>query len=249
MSEATRSSLLFLSVEIPSLALNLAALPTQDEPPNFAMTIFRLLPSILALATLVAATPAHAQKIAVIDMQECINQYHKTKTEIDKINEEAKTKTAPLDQIKQDMDNLANKLKPLEAKIQDTSLSMEVRKGAQAEAQALFAELGAKRKALEEQSSKLQAELYKMRQTMELTLVAEIRAVITKVAAAQAIDLVYDSSFLPKSNKAIVYIGPTVLDLTKNVVGTLNEGQPAPSPDSAPTASPPAAPKSAPAVP
>lgn len=207
------------------------------------MTLSRFLLPLCALAVFCAAGSAYAQKIAVIDMQECINQFPKTKSEIDKINAEAKTKTGPLDQIKQDMDNLATKLKPLEARIQDSAVSMDKRKAAQAEAQALFNELNAKRKTLEESGGKLQAELYQMRQQMELTLVAEIKDIVGKVAAAQAIDLVYDSSFLPKSNKAIVYIGPNVVNLTEAVIAELKAISPtAPAPDAAPEA---AAPKKA----
>ncbi|MEQ1839282.1 MAG: hypothetical protein ABL994_02635, partial [Verrucomicrobiales bacterium] len=65
------------------------------------------------------------------------------------------------------------------------------------------------------------------------------------IVEAQGLDLVFDKSFLPKANKAILYTSSNVKDLTVEIVKTLNAGAPA---GSAPAASP-AADAPAPAAP
>jgi Skp family chaperone for outer membrane proteins len=67
------------------------------------------------------------------------------------------------------------------------------------------------------------------RQEMEATLVEEIKKTVDTIVQAQGLDLVFDKSFLPKANKAILYTSANVKDLTVEVVSTLNAGAPASS--------------------
>jgi Skp family chaperone for outer membrane proteins len=62
---------------------------------------------------------------------------------------------------------------------------------------------------------------------MEATLVEEIKKTVDTIVEAQGLDLVFDKSFLPKANKAILYTSSKVKDLTAEVVSTLNAGAPA----------------------
>ena len=54
-------------------------------------------------------------------------------------------------------------------------------------------------------------------------------ALLRDFAGAQGLDLVFDKSFLPKANKAILYTSPNVKDLTSEVIASLNAGAPASS--------------------
>ena len=65
------------------------------------------------------------------------------------------------------------------------------------------------------------------RQEMEATLVDEIKKTVDGIVQAQGLDLVFDKSFLPKANKAILYTSAKVMDLTTDVIAALNAGAPA----------------------
>jgi len=50
---------------------------------------------------------------------------------------------------------------------------------------------------------------------------------LNTLVQAQGLDLIFDKSFLPKANKAILYTSEKVKDLTGEVVASLNAGAPA----------------------
>ena len=58
-------------------------------------------------------------------------------------------------------------------------------------------------------------------------LVDEIKKTVDGIVQAQGLDLVFDKSFLPKANKAILYTSANVKDLTADVIAALNAGAPA----------------------
>jgi Skp family chaperone for outer membrane proteins len=62
------------------------------------------------------------------------------------------------------------------------------------------------------------------RSDMEATLVGEIKEAVNAIVETQGHDLVFDKSFLPKANKAILYTSSNVVDLTDEVVAALNTG-------------------------
>ncbi len=64
------------------------------------------------------------------------------------------------------------------------------------------------------------------RSEMEATLVGEIKTTVDSIVQAQGLDLIFDKSFLPKANKAILYTSEKVKDLTDEVVAALNAGAP-----------------------
>jgi Skp family chaperone for outer membrane proteins len=56
--------------------------------------------------------------------------------------------------------------------------------------------------------------------------VGEIKDAVNAIVEAEGHDLVFDKSFLPKANKAILYTSENVVDLTEGVVSALNAGAP-----------------------
>lgn len=199
---------------------------------------------LIALSTLLLSltgTDVSGQelKIAVVDMQEALNQYYKTEIQVKQINELADEKRKNLDERQAAYQQMTTQMSELDVVYRDTSLAEAKRKEAMEKLQALFEERNAKGKEISDAQRKASAEVMTARQEMEATLVAEIKATVDAIVEAQGLDLVFDKSFLPKANKAILYTSSNVKDLTEEIVKTLNAGAPA---GSAPAATPAAAP-------
>ena len=183
----------------------------------------------IAIAAGVSGLTASAQdlKIAVVDMQEALNKYYKTDIEVGKINTMAEEKRKSLDGYQAAYQQMTNKMTELDKTARDTLLDESVRKDALEQLQALAQERAVKGQEIGDAQRKASAEVMQARTEMEESLVAEIKGVLDAVVTAQGLDLVFDKSFLPKANKAIVHTSENVLDLTEEVISKLNAAAPA----------------------
>ncbi len=187
------------------------------------------LPTFLCLAAFAlcsAGTNASAQgvKIAVVDMQEALNLYHKTEKEVEKINAMADEKRKNIDERQAAYQQMTTKMAELDKTVRDTTLAEATRKKAMEELQALAQERAAKGKEIADAQRKASSEVMQARSDMEATLVGEIKEAVNAIVETQGHDLVFDKSFLPKANKAILYTSSNVVDLTDEVVAALNTG-------------------------
>jgi Skp family chaperone for outer membrane proteins len=181
---------------------------------------------LVAFALCSAGTNASAQgiKIAVVDMQEALNLYYKTEKEVEKINAMADEKRKNIDERQAAYQQMTTKMAELDKTVRDTTLAEATRKKAMAELQALAQERAAKGKEIADAQRKAQSEVMQARSDMEATLVGEIKEAVNAIVETQGHDLVFDKSFLPKANKAILYTSSNVVDLTDEVVAALNTG-------------------------
>lgn len=189
------------------------------------------LPTLLTLTAVLFAAfavDASAQgiKIAVVDMQDALNRYYKTDVEVGKINAMADEKRKNIDERQAAYQQMTDKAMELDKTARDTLLSEDKRKAALQELQALIQEREAKAKEIQDAQRKASSEVMQARQAMEATLVGEIKDAVNAIVEAEGHDLVFDKSFLPKANKAILYTSENVVDLTEGVVSALNAGAP-----------------------
>ncbi|MEM1441535.1 MAG: OmpH family outer membrane protein [Verrucomicrobiota bacterium] len=167
---------------------------------------------------------AQGLNIAVVDMQDALNRYYKTEIEVEKINGMAEEKRKNIDERQAAYQMMTNQMTELDKVVRDTLLSEDKRKAAMEELQALAQERANKGKEIADAQRKAQAEVMTARSEMESTLVGEIKDTVNAIVEAQGHDLVFDKSFLPKANKAILYTSENVVDLTEEVVSALNAG-------------------------
>jgi len=187
-------------------------------------TVFSL-PLLAVTAFLTASASAQESlNIAVVDMQDALNRYYKTEIEVEKINAMADEKRKNIDERSAAYQQMTEKLQELDTRARDTLLSEEERREALEELQALAQERQAKAREIDDARRKASAEVMEARQEMEATLVGEIKEAVNAIVEARGLDLVFDKSFLPKANKAILYTSDDVTDLTEEVVTTLNAG-------------------------
>ena len=108
----------------------------------------------------------------------------------------------------------------------DESLSEKSRKKVAEEFEALLKETSVIEKERLYRSQKASVEITTARSEMEKTLLAEIKIEMKAVIESHGIDLVFDKSFLPKANKAIMITSERVNDLSKKVIESLNATAP-----------------------
>jgi Skp family chaperone for outer membrane proteins len=170
------------------------------------------------------ASAQEGLKIAVIDMQDALNRYYKTDIEVEKINAMADEKRKNIDERQAAYQQMTNQMAELDKTVRDTLLAESKRKEAMEKLQTLAQERAAKGKEISDAQRKASSEVMTARTEMEATLVGEIKAAVNAIVEAQGHDLVFDKSFLPKANKAILYTSDKVVDLTEEVVAALNAG-------------------------
>ncbi len=183
--------------------------------------------SAIVLSAFVSSASAQGIKIAVVDMQDALNRYYKTDIEVGKINAMADEKRKNIDERQAAYQQMTDKAMELDKTARDTLLSEQKRKDALEQLQALIQERDAKGKEISDAQRKASSEVMQARQEMEATLVTEIKDAVNVIVEAEGHDLVFDKSFLPKANKAILYTSDNVADLTEGVVSALNAGSPA----------------------
>lgn len=186
------------------------------------------IPTLFTILFVALAGNASGQgiKIAVVDMQDALDRYYKTEIEVGKINAMADEKRKNIDERQAAYQQMTEKAVELDKTARDTLLAEQKRKDAIEELQALMQEREAKAKEIQDAQRKASSEVMQARQEMEQTLIGEIKDSVNAIAEAEGHDLVFDKSFLPKANKAILYISENVVDLTEAVVSSLNAGAP-----------------------
>jgi len=189
-------------------------------------SFFTLLFIAFSACLLPSIGSAQGLKIAVVDMQEALNQYFKTTIEVEKINALAEEKRANIDERTAAYQKMTSQMTELDKKVKDAALAQQAREDALQQLNALAQERAAKGKEIQDAQRKASAEIMAARQEMEATLVGEIREALDSIVAAEQLDLVFDKSFLPKANKAILHTSENVRDLTGDVVASLNANAP-----------------------
>ena len=194
---------------------------------KFSLPTFLCVSSIAFASLLGGSVSAQGIKISVVDMQDALNRYYKTDIEVGKINAMADEKRKNIDERQAAYQQMTNQMTELDKVVRDTSLAESKRQEAMEKLQALAQERAAKGKEIQDAQRKASAEVMQARSEMESTLVGEIKDAVNAIVEAQGHDLVFDKSFLPKANKAILYTSDNVADLTEEVVSALNAGAPA----------------------
>ena len=192
-----------------------------------SLLVFSLAFSLLAGAAVPGVQAQSGLNIGVIDMQDCLNKYYRTKEEVAAVNAIAQEKQKEIDAKRSDYETLTAQAATLDEQARDSVLSQEQRQAAFAKLQEVMQERMAKGREIQEAERRAQQEIIDARQKMEATLVASIRELVNARSAEKGLDLVYDKSFLPKANKVILFTSDKVPDLTEEIIAELNKDAPA----------------------
>jgi Skp family chaperone for outer membrane proteins len=170
---------------------------------------------------------AQSVKIAVVDMQRALADFHRTKVEVETINQLGEEEIRNIDERKAAYAKLTSEMVGLDKTLRATELSEAKRKVAGIKLQELAEARSLKANEIGDAERVASQKLFQARQKMEASLLGEIRAKVVEIVTAKGFDMVFDKSFLPKASKAILYTSPQVTDLTDEVIAKLNTGVPA----------------------
>jgi Skp family chaperone for outer membrane proteins len=162
-------------------------------------------------------------KIAVVDMQQVLNRYDQTQVEVGAMNQRTEEMTKEADEMKSKLKRLTDQMVELQKEAADTALPEKERKEAAEAFQVQARERNNLLKEIADYESEAAQSIAKERSKMEMRLVSVIDKMIETIAEEKQIDIVWDSSFLPKGNKAIKYTSSRVTDLTDEIVQRLND--------------------------
>jgi Skp family chaperone for outer membrane proteins len=181
---------------------------------------------VLAVATCVASTSAHAQKLGTVDMNSVFTAYYKTKDAEAKIND-ARTAAKKdlddrLDTLKKAMDEI-NKMnqdieKPELSKDGKEKMSKSRDEKVQ-EARALDKDIAEFRQTKERQ---LQDQFLRMRKD----IIDDIMKVVNDKVKAGAYDIVFDKSGASMGQIPIVLYSRGDLDFSNDIISALNKDAP-----------------------
>lgn len=183
--------------------------------------------SIPFVSIICSFTLTHAQnlKIAVVDMEAALKEYHRTAEEVEKINNLGEIKIRNIDERKAVYEKMTSDMVRLDRQATSKELSEEKKREAYGQLQEMARARNAKANEIGDAERAANQELFEARQKMEAMLLGEIKAAVQQIVAAKGYDMVFDKSFLPKASKSIVYISPRVPDVTDEVINRLNGGR------------------------
>lgn len=165
-------------------------------------------------------------KIGLVDMQGCLNDFWKTKREVEKINALADGKRNELDALRAEYDGMTSRMHKLDTNVRDSSLPEITRRADLDILKILAGERTAKSQEINREQQQAQTEILKARQVLEARLVADLRAVVSEESSRESYDLIFDRSFLPKANKWIPYFSDKTPDLTASIIANANRDDP-----------------------
>ena len=179
----------------------------------------RILLKILIMFSFSYSTVLWAQNIGVVDIQKVFDGYHKVKEARERLNNSRKIAKEEIGIFREELAAIVKELKETEAKMKNPNIdSSALRETYQAQI----------KKAREKQDDLVQ---YEKRTTATIAQrqsnllkehIADIREAVGKVAQAKKMDLVLNSA----QTQLGVFYATSTLDLTEQVVATLNSGAP-----------------------
>jgi outer membrane protein len=183
---------------------------------------------IAAICIAGATTLSAAElKVATINMEKVFHDFHKTKAADNKLKEQREVYKNYAVNLGKEIQEGRKKLQTLIEDAQNIVLSDEIRKQKAQEANDLRRSLMDKSRELESYQKDRMAKLQEEYQKERDVIVGEIQEVIKSIAGQKSVDFVLDLSGRTTNQMSAVVFAKPGFEITDEVIGKLNEGQPA----------------------
>jgi Skp family chaperone for outer membrane proteins len=188
----------------------------------------------LLIFCLLALAPSFAKadlKIAIIDLGKAFDQYTVTADARKKLNEKHDQYQKELQDMISDYNHMGEELEALIKASQDPTLSHDAQLAKEKAAEDKKQEFLALKNKLEERKSELDKELNDEMLRRHKEILDTITQVVDNYAGPAGFDLVIDtSSVTPTSGVSVfLYHSSKLIDITQDIVTTLNKNAPAPT--------------------
>ncbi len=184
--------------------------------------------SLLALALLAAGgmlfeASAQPVNIAVVDMDKVFNEYHRTRTLNERLQQSAQEFRAEHEQLMQDLEAMQEQFQGLREEALNVALSDEVRERKRNEAEDLTTTIAEKEGQVREQLERRGRELEAQQRRMRDRVLEEIRERVTSHARSQGFALVLNSSGRGQGGVEQVVFHESRIDITRRILELLNQ--------------------------
>ena len=168
-------------------------------------------------------------KIAVVNMDTLFANYHKTAIEEAKLQKQAELYQEYAQQLAESLKKLRAEFITLRDASQNAALSAAERENRRLNAADKYNQYMAKERELQEYSRTKQAQLRDEQDKMRHAILVDIKKVIASKCLAEGIDLVLDQGARTPGDIPSVVFSSGALNITSDVLKTLNAGLKAPS--------------------
>ena len=169
-------------------------------------------------------------KIAVVNMDTLFANYHKTAIEEAKLQKQAELYQEYAQQLAESLKKLRTEFITLRDASQNAALSAAERENRRLNAADKYNQYMAKERELKEYSRTKQAQLRDEQDKMRHAILTDIKKVISSKCLMEGIDLVLDQGARTPGDISSVVYSSGALNITSDVLKTLNAGLKAPAP-------------------
>ncbi|MGF1657232.1 MAG: OmpH family outer membrane protein [Verrucomicrobiales bacterium] len=172
-----------------------------------------------------ASSPAHAQKIGTVDMNEIFNSYHKTKDAEQRINEAQANAKKEFEERLESQRKVIEVINKLQEESRNPALSDEAREQKDRAREEKIAEARNLEREIQEFRATRERQLAEQAARMRNNLVEEISQVIETRVQAEGFDLVFDVSGKSLNGVSMLLFAKEGYDFSDSVITELNKGQ------------------------
>ncbi|MBQ4107724.1 MAG: OmpH family outer membrane protein [Lentisphaeria bacterium] len=191
-----------------------------------------ILLTLMVSAAVFAAPPA-PQRFAVVRMADIFRQYYRSKIAEEELTRQSDIYRNYLAERNRELKKMEQEIAALREEAQNVALTDEYRRERQAACTAKEQELAEKTAELRRYARERAARLRELEQKRREEIIADIRNAVSRKAAAEKYDFVFDVSGNTTNNIPPVLVWPQSVDLTDTVLATLNAAATDPAPAAA----------------
>ncbi len=177
------------------------------------MSTSRCFLSCLAFLSLIVF--AHAQKVAVVDVQKVFDGYQKVKVARERLDKSKKIAVEELEIYRAELGKIVKELKDMEDKLKNPNIDSSSLK---VKYQEKVKEAKVKQDDMVAYDKRAKATIAQRQRNLLVEHLADIRSAVQKVAGAKGIDVVVNSS----ETQLGVFFASEKFDITEEVIVTLN---------------------------
>tara|TARA_B100000959_G_scaffold259282_1_gene294819 strand:+ start:399 stop:956 length:558 start_codon:yes stop_codon:yes gene_type:complete len=177
------------------------------------------LPIFILTLSLFAVSSVQAQSIGVVDVQKVFDGYNKVEDARERLEKSRKIANEEISIFREELGSIVKELKETEEKLKNPNIDSSTLR---TKYQEQVKKAKEKRDDLIQYDKRTKATIAQRQRNLLVEHIADIRAAVSKVAAAKKLDIVINSA---QTQLGVFYVKPA-LDVTAEVVATLNAGTP-----------------------
>ena len=172
--------------------------------------------------SLYGANKSNSSKIGVVNLAKVFREYYKSKIAQEAIKRQAEAYRNYLVRMNNDYVKLVNEARNARNASLNVALSVSAKKAAEAQAEKLARESAAKKAEIEVYAQGRRADMQKLENNRRKEIMIDIQSAVSKRAAIEGYDYVFDSSGMTMNNQPALLVFPKSADMTEAIIKDLN---------------------------